>query len=359
MLIVLYVVSALLLLIGIYFAIVHPFVCIIECALSKQLSGAKKALWIVATLITGSLAATFYTLFATRSTRLRRWSLRAFSTGLVCFAVATCIFYADPSAQELASQFSIGNSNSPDFVMNGTFDNMNESLEEFEADMAELEQTMLETDSFEVANEENGISDFESSASDLVQNLDTAAAESIESEAPELETILEEFSEDTLPTNSSGLADLASEFLEAAMSDAATSQDLATEFVNQMTGQSESIDASNLADESTTEIDSSIEIVSEVANSAPEQPAANAQTVPNIPSVTSEARTPTYVNTEATRNPEARPTLGNRYIVEQGNGQTHSTTPAARTPINRYRTSSTPAPQYIAPPRVKNRYTNQ
>ena len=376
MLIVLYVVSALFLLIGIYFAIIHPFVCIIECALSKQLSGGKKTLWILATLITGSLAATFYTLFATRSARLRRFSLRAFSTGLVCFAVATCIFYADPKAQELASQFSVDGSAGPNLALNGTFDDIANSLSEFEASMAELEKTTQEIENlnFAVADDDS----LESAAvlSELqstLQDSDLETSVLVDGEDADLGSLLNEFSDAENASDTPDIDTLTQQVLASEMVDGTVREELANAMTTQLDDQNESQfgndpasqEAGNLfgeflsmfTEEQETEDEPSSEVAPQVVANAP------APSVASEPPSTSKPRTPTYVNTEATKVAPSQTIIDNRYVTSgsttQRNGRTDPSAPSQPTRINRYRTSNAPAPQYIAPPRVKNRYTNQ
>ena len=53
---------------------IHPFWAIIECAVSTKLNSTRKGLWILAMLLTWTLASFLYGLFATYSPTLRRVS---------------------------------------------------------------------------------------------------------------------------------------------------------------------------------------------------------------------------------------------------------------------------------------------
>lgn len=102
MLIVAAVFGGLAIVIGLFFAIVHPFVCIVECALAKEHSGTKKAIWIVLSLLLGAVGSLIYALFVTRSSKLKRFSMQGFSVGVLCLAVSSGIAFTNP---ELSEQF--------------------------------------------------------------------------------------------------------------------------------------------------------------------------------------------------------------------------------------------------------------
>lgn len=98
------IVSIVLLLIVGYFLMIHPFVCIMECAVSKQFSGGKKAMWIVITFLTGILGSAIYTLFVSQSPKLRSSSKIMFGIGALSFALTACLGFLSSDVKAFLSQ---------------------------------------------------------------------------------------------------------------------------------------------------------------------------------------------------------------------------------------------------------------
>lgn len=85
------------------FLVVHPLVCIFECALSKTLSGSQKATWIVVSFFTGIFGSLVYALFASGSPRLRSLTLTGMKLGTVNLLLAIGAFAATPEVREFIS----------------------------------------------------------------------------------------------------------------------------------------------------------------------------------------------------------------------------------------------------------------
>jgi len=82
-----------------FYAIIHPFWCIVDCAISKERSGGNKTIWIVLTLLAWSFASLFYGLFSTKSVALRRTTRFTFCFSLVIMMVAVGLIVANPEAR--------------------------------------------------------------------------------------------------------------------------------------------------------------------------------------------------------------------------------------------------------------------
>ncbi|MFN3193219.1 MAG: hypothetical protein ACE361_22095 [Aureliella sp.] len=93
------IVGGLFLLVAFFFLAVHPLVCMVECGLSKHFSGGKKILWITITFFTGIIGSAIYTLFVTKSHRLRKTSKMAFGTGALSFALAAGLGFMSPEVK--------------------------------------------------------------------------------------------------------------------------------------------------------------------------------------------------------------------------------------------------------------------
>ncbi len=103
MLILCAIVGGLLCLTGFLFLVIHPLVCIFECALSKTLSGSQKATWIVVAFFTGIFGSLAYALFASGSPRLRSLTLTGMKLGTVNLLLAIGAFAATPEVREFIS----------------------------------------------------------------------------------------------------------------------------------------------------------------------------------------------------------------------------------------------------------------
>ena len=90
------------LLLGIVFLIgsIHPFWAIIECAVSTKLSGPRKGLWILAMLLTWTLASFLYGLFATYSPALRRVTRGCALLMLLVLMACGYLFFTNAEFQE-------------------------------------------------------------------------------------------------------------------------------------------------------------------------------------------------------------------------------------------------------------------
>ncbi|MCA9128802.1 MAG: PLDc_N domain-containing protein [Planctomycetales bacterium] len=88
---------------ALFFAILHPFLCVAVCAMSKNASGGQKILWIVLSLFFGLFGSIPYALFATDSIRLRTVTKRGLSIGLLCFLATTLIAFMSPDVNNYAT----------------------------------------------------------------------------------------------------------------------------------------------------------------------------------------------------------------------------------------------------------------
>ncbi|GAB5401781.1 MAG: hypothetical protein Aurels2KO_00120 [Aureliella sp.] len=103
MLIAFYVLLGVLLLLALFFTLLHPLLCIVDCALSKDHGITAKIAWIVATLFLGFIAAISYTFAGTKSPWLRKSTRNAFGLGVLCAVMALGLSFASPEVQALVS----------------------------------------------------------------------------------------------------------------------------------------------------------------------------------------------------------------------------------------------------------------
>jgi hypothetical protein len=83
-----------------FFVVVHPLICIVQCAVSKNLSGGQKALWIFLSFFVGIIGSLPYALFASGSTRIRSLTLNAMKLGALNLLLAIGVFAATPEIRD-------------------------------------------------------------------------------------------------------------------------------------------------------------------------------------------------------------------------------------------------------------------
>jgi hypothetical protein len=83
-------------LIFLFFLVVHPLICIVECLTSSNLSSGKKALWILLSFFMGIIGSLPYALFASGSTRIRSLTLNGMKFGVLNLLLAIGVFVAFP-----------------------------------------------------------------------------------------------------------------------------------------------------------------------------------------------------------------------------------------------------------------------
>lgn len=83
-------------LIILFFLVVHPLICIVECLISSNLSSGKKILWILLSFFMGIIGSLPYALFASGSTRIRSLTLNGMKFGVLNLLLAIGVFVATP-----------------------------------------------------------------------------------------------------------------------------------------------------------------------------------------------------------------------------------------------------------------------
>lgn len=135
--------------IGLFFLILHPFICIFDCVISKKHSGGSKALWIVLSLAFGCLASLVYSIFITESRKLRSLSIQGLTFGILAMAAAVGISASSPEVTEKLASFQTEAVNFTESQTEGAseteaLDGMLKKLEEFSSEAEELAQSMEE-----------------------------------------------------------------------------------------------------------------------------------------------------------------------------------------------------------------------
>lgn len=141
MLFVLYSAIAVLSLAVFFYLVVYPFVCMIECGISKQHSGGTKAVWIVATFLTGVLGAVAYTFIGMQSPRLRKMAISGMVVGACSLAVCIGIGFTSPDIAKQA--FSFPADSQTDFgASTGQQSSFEQTLEEAGVGVAQFDNTI-------------------------------------------------------------------------------------------------------------------------------------------------------------------------------------------------------------------------
>jgi hypothetical protein len=96
MLILCAIVGVLLCLTCMFFLLVHPLICVVQCALSKELSGGQKALWIFLSLFFGIVGSLPYALLGSGSARMRSLTWNGMKLGALNLLLAIGVFAATP-----------------------------------------------------------------------------------------------------------------------------------------------------------------------------------------------------------------------------------------------------------------------
>jgi hypothetical protein len=108
MLILCAIVGVLLCLTCIFFLLIHPLICVVQCASSKELSGNQKALWIFLSLFFGIVGSLPYALFGSGSARMRSLTWNGMKLGSLNLLLAVGVFAATPEIRN-GLGVSIGN----------------------------------------------------------------------------------------------------------------------------------------------------------------------------------------------------------------------------------------------------------
>lgn len=140
-----------------FYLVVYPFVCMIECGLSKQLSGGTKAVWIIATFITGALGAIVYTFVGMQSARLRKTAISGLVVGACSLAACMGIGFAQPEVAQQAFSFlpesdgEFGANMDQSFSFEEAFEKAGVDLTQFDETIEQFEGTV---DALKVATQE-------------------------------------------------------------------------------------------------------------------------------------------------------------------------------------------------------------
>lgn len=124
------IIGGLLCLTCIFFLLVHPLICVVQCACSKELSGGQKALWIFLSLFFGIFGSVPYALFGSGSARMRSLTWNAMKLGALNLLLAVGVFAATPEIRN-GLGVSIGNVSMSSMVFDST--EMSASLGEVSA----------------------------------------------------------------------------------------------------------------------------------------------------------------------------------------------------------------------------------
>jgi hypothetical protein len=143
MLILCAIVGVLLCLTCMFFLLVHPLICVVQCASSKELSGGQKALWIFLSLsfsIVGSLP---YALLGSGSARMRSLTWNGMKLGAFNLLLAIGVFAATP---EIRNGFgvSIGDESMSPVVFDSA--EMSASLGEISSILDEQSNALLQSE---------------------------------------------------------------------------------------------------------------------------------------------------------------------------------------------------------------------
>lgn len=317
MLIAFYIVLALFTLIALFHLMIHPLVCIVECILSKELSGTLKTVWIVATLLTGFLAAIPYAIFGTKSAGLRRFSIRSLATGFLFAALSIAVGYSSPDVQNMASTAFDGHSQGESLT--AAFEDIGDELagmEDFETKMDQFNQTMQQ---------------FE----------DTSDAFELQDGSDEVDGAL-----------------LDEGFVAQATSDQASTignnlEDMASSMWRNLLPQSMLDDEQNTMEQAALHSTTAMQSTSP---SSTKEPLSDDQTV----GLQTTPKSKKFVSTNSSAPDNSAPAPTENVQSSQFQPTVQSPTPPARVKkVNRYRSSNAPVIQHQAPPAVKNRYTNR
>jgi hypothetical protein len=112
MLILCAIIGGLLCLTCIFFLLVHPLICVVQCACSKELSGGQKALWIFLSLFFGIFGSLPYALFGSGSARIRSLTWNGMMLGVLNLVLAVGTFAATPEFRNVLGVFMRGESTS-------------------------------------------------------------------------------------------------------------------------------------------------------------------------------------------------------------------------------------------------------
>lgn len=105
MLILCAIIGVLLCLTFLFFLVVHPLICIVECLNSSNLSSGQKTLWILLSFFMGIFGSLPYALFASGSTRIRSLTFNGLKFGSFNLLLAIGVFQATPEFRSTLGVF--------------------------------------------------------------------------------------------------------------------------------------------------------------------------------------------------------------------------------------------------------------
>lgn len=117
-----------------FFILLHPMICIVECAISKNLSGGQKALWIFLSFFIGIVGSLPYALFASGSTRIRSLTWNGIKFGVLNLLLAIGVFVATPEIRETLNLF----------IAQASMQSMDFGSEEMADSLGEISATLSE-----------------------------------------------------------------------------------------------------------------------------------------------------------------------------------------------------------------------
>lgn len=143
MLILCAIVGVLLCLTCVFFLLVHPLICVVQCAFSKDLSGGQKALWIFLTLLFGIVGSLPYALIGSGSAWMRSLTWNGMKLGALNLLLAIGVFAATPEIRN-GLGVSIGDESMSPMVFDSA--EMSASLGEISAILDEQSNALLQAE---------------------------------------------------------------------------------------------------------------------------------------------------------------------------------------------------------------------
>jgi len=133
--------------IGLFFLLLHPFVCIFDCVISKEHKSGTKAMWVVLSLFFGFFASLIYSLLITKSPKLRKFSIQGLTLGALMLATSVGISATSPEVKQKFASFqenmqNFGATTSDAEAGTDSLDDMLAKLEEFSDEADSLAASM-------------------------------------------------------------------------------------------------------------------------------------------------------------------------------------------------------------------------
>ena len=98
-----YCLAGVFLLLLLFMTVIHPFVCVVECAISRDLTVGQKIIWCLVLLCLGCVGSLVYIMMGTYSIRLRQLSFGIVTVAIACLIASVAIGIANPEVRNIAS----------------------------------------------------------------------------------------------------------------------------------------------------------------------------------------------------------------------------------------------------------------